>query len=71
MASYPSILAWKILWSESLTGYNPWVAKSQTQVSTHTHSVHVILAVLVFVAAYRLSLIAASWGYFLVVVLSL
>ena len=30
MATYSSILAWEIPWTEDLVGYSPWVAKSQT-----------------------------------------
>ena len=36
MATHSSILAWKIPWTEEPTGFSPWGAKSQTQLSTHT-----------------------------------
>ena len=34
--NHSSILAWKISW-RSLVSCSPWIAKSQTQLSRHTH----------------------------------
>jgi len=37
MASHSSILAWRILWTEDLMGYGPWVSESDmTEVTEHT-----------------------------------
>ena len=33
MATHSSILAWRILWTEDLVGYSPWVTKSRTRLS--------------------------------------
>ena len=33
MATHSSILAWKILWTNTLAGYTPWSHKSQTWLS--------------------------------------
>ena len=40
MATHSSILAWETLWTEELVGYRLQVAKSQTQLSRHTHVHH-------------------------------
>ena len=41
MATHFSILAWKVPWTEEPAhGYSPWVAKSQTQPSTHAACKH-------------------------------
>ena len=45
-ATYSSILVWKTLWSESLAGCSPWVAKSPTQLSTQAHSMRLFSAAL-------------------------
>ena len=31
VATHPSILAWRIPWTEELAGYNPGIVKSWTQ----------------------------------------
>ena len=33
MATHPSILAWRIPWTEKPAGYSPWSHKSQTRLS--------------------------------------
>ena len=45
MATYSSILAWRILWTENLGGYSPWdhkkldmTAHAPVHAHTHTHS---------------------------------
>ena len=46
MATYSSILAWRIPWTEEPGGYSPWGRKewgtteelTQTQTHTHTHT---------------------------------
>ena len=39
MATYSSILAWRISWTEELVGYSPWGHKeSDTTEHTHTHT---------------------------------
>ena len=37
MATHSSILAWEILWTESLVGYRPWVCK-ELDMTEHTHT---------------------------------
>ena len=44
MGTHSSILAWKIPWTGSLAGSTPWVTKSQTRLSPHTHTyTHIFL----------------------------
>ena len=38
MGTHSNILAWKIPWTGSLAGSTPWVTKSQTRLSPHTHT---------------------------------
>ena len=39
MATYTSILAWEISWTEELVGYNPWGCKeSDTTEYTQRHT---------------------------------
>ena len=45
MATYSSILAWRILWTKNLGGYSPWDHKkldmtehAHVHAHTHTHS---------------------------------
>ena len=33
MATHPSILAWRIPWTEDPAGYSPWGCKSRTRLS--------------------------------------
>ena len=37
MATYSSILAWKIPWTEELPGYSPWGHK-ESNTTEHTHT---------------------------------
>ena len=37
MATHSSILAWKMLWTKSLTGYNPWGCKESEMTTPLTH----------------------------------
>ena len=43
MSTRPSILAWRILWTESLAGYSPWGCKGSDMTERLTHIVQHVL----------------------------
>ena len=55
MATHHSILAWRISWTESLTGYNPWGHKESDMTERVTHTRWMVIQCAMYTNFYKSS----------------